>query len=427
MAVYHRFCLMGAAACALSAPLAYAQAGDYYSRNKYTAVKERRQPDYDPAPKNVGAFLLHSELYAGLTATDNALSASTNEESDILLEAGVRARLVSNWNVHQIGASINASTRQYQDYSDESYDYVNTRVFGRLDVTNQIDLGAAAFFTDAAQSRTDPANVNNLSSPIEYTVTGLEGSANYRNDRVGWTNTVTLSQYDYEDGRTFAGDPVDQDFRDRDDLTARTRLSYAVSPNLAVYGQASISDRSFDNLSLVDGALRSRDSTSTTFAVGTDFELTTLVRGDVNVGFFNDNKDDSYFADTDGLFVDGNLTWFPTQLTTVSFDGGRRVVDSGVIESPTAVLTNFRGQVDHELRRNIILSGYAATSTYELQEVDRSDDVLQFGLSGTYKMNRHVHLEAFAERRERDRSGNAALVDRSFDVNELGIVVRFFP
>ena len=48
MSKLKRMSLMSVAACALIAPVAFGQADNFYSRDKYEAVMDRAQPEYDP-------------------------------------------------------------------------------------------------------------------------------------------------------------------------------------------------------------------------------------------------------------------------------------------------------------------------------------------------------------------------------------------
>ena len=111
----------------------------------------------------------------------------------------------------------------------------------------------------------------------------------------------------------------------------------------------------------------------------------------------------------------------------MSFNGARRTVDSGIRTSASSIQTTLGARVDHELYRNIILSGYGELTSYEYDETDRDDDITEFGVIGTYKMNKRVHLNAFARRVDRDRSGTAFAADESFSANLLGISVRIHP
>jgi hypothetical protein len=52
--------------------------------------------------------------------------------------------------------------------------------------------------------------------------------------------------------------------------------------------------------------------------------------------------------------------------------------------------SNVSARVDHELKRNIILSASAAAGRDEYQGVDRDDDRKAVQLTGTYLMNRNI-------------------------------------
>lgn len=428
MSKMKRICLLSAAACALVAPTALGQTENYYSRDKYEAVRDRVQPEFDPEPVRLGTFVVRSNADLSLTSSDNVFADSVNEQSDLIVRAGVNASGTTDWSVHAVGFDASAYRNEYLDLSDESTNELFGRLRGRLDVTRNFSLGGSVFAEDRAEPRTSFVNDFGVDAPIEYTRTGATIDADYQSDRFRWNNSLGMTEYNFDDGTALlSGLPVDQDYRDHSSLEGRTRLSYAVSPNLAVFTQGTYSDNEYDNPQIISGLPRSRDSRGYTVSGGVNFELTALVRGDIAVGYLNEEKDDNFFSDVSGLSVDANLQWFPTRLTTVNFAGGRRVVDLGAFDSPSAVETRFSAGVDHELRRNIILSGYAGVSNYEYEEVDRQDDNLELGAVATYKMNKRVHWEAFARNRERDTSGTAVFGDPSYGETLFGLGLKLFP
>ena len=423
------FCLVTVATGSLITGTAAAQDnGNYYSRDKYTAVMDRQQPDFDPEPVRLGAFLVNATGIVGATSNSNVYAQETDEQSDVIARIGGEVMASTNWAVHELGFDVAAFHNEYLDLSDESADEIRAALRGRLDVTREFSLGGRVFAENAVEQRYEPASAGGLDKPIEYTVAGAEAQANYQNDRLRWSNTVGMRNTDYDDGRrTGTGVEIDQDYRDRDTTYARSRLSYAVSPNLAVYGQGTYRYEEFDNLQLIGGAMRARDSQGYTAAAGVDFELNALVRGDVAVGYLSENKDDPYFEDVDGLSVDGRMQWFPTRLTTVSFNGSRSVVDVGTFESPSAVATNFLARIDHELRRNIILSAEAGVGSYDYQEIDRSDDLVNVGAYARYKMNKRAHLQLFARHLDRDSGGVDGVLVPSYGINLFGVELRLHP
>jgi len=428
MSKLKRMCLMSVAACALVGPVAFAQSDNYYSRDKYEAVLDRVQPEFDPEPVRLGAFVVRSNAEVGLTSSDNVFASATNEQSDVIARVGGEVAATTDWSVHAVGFDVSAYHNEYLDLSDESTTDLTGRLRGRLDVTRTFALSGTVFAEDRSEPRTDFVNAFGADRPVEYTRTGATVAADFQNDRIRWNNSLGISEVDYEDGSTLgSGVPIDQDYRDRTYTEGRSRLSYAVSPNFAVFGQGTFGQSEYDTTQVLGGLPRKRDSSGYTVAGGVNFELQALIRGDIAVGYLNEDKDDDFFADVSGLSVDADVQWFPSRLTTVNFNAGRRVVDTGAFDSPSAVETRFRAGVDHELRRNIILSGYAGMSNYEYEETDRKDENLEIGAVATYKMNKRLHWEVFVRNRERDVSGTGVFGDPSYGQTQFGIGLKLFP
>ncbi|HJS79521.1 MAG TPA: outer membrane beta-barrel protein, partial [Vitreimonas sp.] len=86
------------------------------------------------------------------------------------------------------------------------------------------------------------------------------------------------------------------------------------------------------------------------------------------------------------------------------------------------VLTRFGARVDHELRRNVILTAGARLANREFLADDREDDHMRYDAGVDWIVNRRVALEARVEHEEVD--SNAPLVE--FDENRvtLGISLR---
>lgn len=424
-------CLFTVAGSSLVAGSAAAQgqgSDNYYSRNKYEAVMDRRQPAFDPEPIRLGAFSVNATGLVGVTSNSNVYAQENNEESDVIARVGGEVSGSTNWSVHELGFDVAAYHNEYLDLSDESADDLHANLRGRLDVRRDFSLGARVFADKGVEPRYSPADLGGLEKPIEFTRSGAELQADYTNDRVRWNNSVGITDSNYKDGRIVGtGAIADEDFRDRQSTWGRSRLSYAVTPDFAVFAQGTVEDQAYDTEEVIDGLARSRDSLGYTLSAGADFELTALVRGDIAVGYLNEEKDDDFFSDVDGLSVDGRLQWFPTRLTTVTFSGGRRATDMGILTSPSSVTTNFNARVDHELRRNIILSAEAGITKSEYQEIDRTDDMPSFGVSAQYKMNKRVRLDAFARHLHMDSSGADKPFVSSYGINLIGLELRLHP
>jgi hypothetical protein len=423
-----RLSLVGLAACTFYTPLAHGQSGSYYSRDKYLAVTQRSQPEFDPEPVRIGVLQVRSALEADARYSDNIFVLSDNKESGAIGSLGVRASGATSWSLHSLGFDLLAKRNEYVDQKDESNQELRLGLRGRLDISRNLSLAGDVFIEDRVEARTEASNAFSSEKPIRVSVQGGNLALNYVNDRVRWTNRLGVRDENFQDGRQAGtGFVISQDYRDRVVTEGRTRLAYAISPDFAVFGQAGYEQRSYDALQFLGGANRSRDSESYAISAGVDFELPLLVRGDVSVGYLNETKKDSFFTDFSGLSFDGQIEWFPTQLTTVTFNGSRRSVDIGLFDAPTAVERRLGIRVDHELLRNVLLSGRLTGINQVFEEIDRSDDRIEVGASATYKLNRKVHLNAFLDYADRNASGANAPRNLDYEVMTVGVGVRLFP
>lgn len=438
MSILRNKFMMATAAVGLLALNANAQE-DFYNRDKYESVADRKQPDFDPESVRVGAFIVDSSLSIGVGATDNVFAASGDsaaepEESDTIFDVTADANARTDWSNHEVALRGRLGRSEYSDLSDESFTELDVAASGRLDVSRQVYLAAEVTHRDTVQPRANYANGSQLDSPIEFSRSGIQLSANYRNQRVQWNNILRLTQVDFDDGLFRNTTNVfEQDFRDNEDLNLTSRLSYAISPNVAVFAQGSAHQTEYDETQTVIDPItlaateRSRDSEGYVVAGGVNFETSNLMRGDIAVGLFSEDKDDEAFEDVDGLSVDGRLEWFPTQLTTVELNAGRRVVDNGIIESPSTLQTTLGAKVDHEFSRQVVGSVYGTLTEDDFQEINRTDDYTRAGAAITYKLNKRVHLTGSLQNISRDSSSNLVGFDPSFSANEVGIALSFFP
>ena len=435
---------LGLLSCAAIGPFVSVSVAqdEYFSRDKYEAVVDRVQPEFDPEAVRVGAFNVRSNAQLGVTSSSNVFASGENETSDIIIRLGAEAEATSNWTNNEVSASIGVYRNEFSDIGDESNTDVVGRVSGRLDVTKTLSISATGFAEQRSEAREDFANAIGVDGPIGFDRSGGEIAATYRTGRLQWDTSFGVEKSNFDDGvltnpgPTF-GQEFDQDFRDNTRTSARSRVTYAVTPNFAVFSQGELYNNDYDILQadplppgpIVPGTRNTtrRDSIGYTAAVGTNFELSALFRGDIAVGYLKDDKADGRFKDVSGLSLDGRMVWFPTQLTNVTFTVDRRVVDLGLIETPTALQTGFGVRVDHEFRRNVIGSVYTNFEQQDYDDVARTDDIFDVTISGTYKLNRNVHLEGFVRQTGRDVSGVPLANTLSHDISLVGIGVKVSP
>lgn len=400
-----------------------AQEDNFFRRDRYEAVTDRYQVDFDPEPVRLGTFLLNSQLGLGVESNDNVFADPANEQDDIIFQIAPIADLRSNWSRHELGGRLEVNHHEYNDLGSESATDVRGELRGRLDVSRGFDIGGTVFASDEVEPRYSVANLAVFDEPISYQTSGARAVARFQRARFRARANYEVTDYSYDDASLVGGGSQSLSQRDYSYQRLQGRVSYAVNPDLAIFGQAETSARDYDELVMIDGMNESRDADGYAVQLGANFELPVLLRGDVAVGYLEDSKDSDVFADVSGLSLDANVQWFPSRLTTVSFDASRRVIDPGLATAGSATAQDYGIRVDHELFRNILLFGAASQQERDYEDINRDDELMELRFGATYKMNKRIHIDGYFERFDRDSTVAAG----NFEQNIFGLALRIFP
>lgn len=404
------------ATCAVSAN---AQEENFFARDRYTSVTERAQPEYDPITKRAGAFEILPEVALGAGYTTNLFASQTNETGDGYVSLVPSLDVRSTWSRHQLGFNASVGTTQYFDNGDESTTDYGVTGFGRVDASSELNFTGAIRADRSHEPRFAAASVPNALEPTPIDRIGGEIGANYEAGRIQIRGTLSVDDYAYDDVELRTGGTLDQSFRDRTETAGTIRTAFAVERDWAIFAEARLIDRSYDGPTLANPL--NRDSQGTVFLVGTDFELSSLIRGDIGIGYQNFEFDDPAFSDVSGFSIDGNVEWFVTELTTLSARGVRTVVDPGLQISAGSTLTGFDVRGDHELRRNWLIYGEAGIANYDFEGINREDDRFSLGFGSTWKVNRRAWFEAGYRYTNQDSDF------QSFTDNRITLSLRLFP
>lgn len=415
--------LGGGALIATSFQIAGAQEGNLFQRDRYENVRDRYQEDFDPESIRLGAFVVNSNLELGAEANDNVFADNENEESDIIVRIVPTLDARSDWSRNELGGRFVVRHREYTDLDSESATDLRGELRGRIDVTRAFDLSGAIFASDEFEERRSVANLDVFEEPVNFQTLGGRAAARFQRDRIRLNADYQVTDYQYDDVPLVGGGSFDLDERNYNFQQVRGRLSYAISPDFAVFGQASGSTRDYEEEVLIDGEFASRDADGYALQVGADFELPVLIRGDVAIGYLEDTKDSDVFADVSGLSLQALVEWFPTRLTTVTFDASRNVIDPGLATAGSATATDYGVRVDHELFRNWLLFGAAGLRERDYEDIDRDDELLDLRIGATWKLNKRFHLDGYVSRFDRDSTVDAG----DFEQNLIGLALRIHP
>ena len=236
------------------------------------------------------------------------------------------------------------------------------------------------------EDRDDPEDpgADVTDEPVKYYA--YTGSLGFEQDfnRLNFGLLGTFDRNDYDE----QGEASDEDLRDRNLYGARLRTGYFVSPRINTFLQGAYEreQRDASNKS-------QRDNNVYSVGVGTGIDFTGLLFGEAVVGWAVQEFDDSQFEGGSGLTYGVNLTWNPTQLTSLRLDGNGGYEPSDVGASNLESQIGLR--VDHELLRNVLIGGGVSYTRDDFQDSGgRTDNRYDVGPDITYLINRYLSVGA---------------------------------
>ena len=409
--------LWGSCALLTGAPLS-ARAQSLYSRDENTAVTSRPNPEYDALGVHVGSFTMYPRISLSGTYDDNIFGLS-QKTSGFIASAAPSADFISNWSRHALEFNLRYERDEYADQPSESSNSFALSSTGRLD----IDHASAATFrlnvAELTEPRTAPDSFVGLRDPVRYDVLTTGGTIYREFNRYRVEAELTNSLYSFYNTRLINGGFFNENSRDEDSTSERIRGSWAKSPNLAFFVQATPNQSHFLHAS-TDG-FGSFDSSGYDVEAGVNGQINHLITADVGLGYFAQNYDDRRIANISGIAYNANIQYYLTQLITVSAHASHSIAPAGIPGTPATDLDSVDVRADYEFRRNIIISPDLNYARYNYPGVDRVDNRLGGGVSATYLVNRTVGLTASYGYLRQDSNGRFGGIN--FDDNRLSLTV----
>jgi hypothetical protein len=392
---------------------------DRFSRNRNVSVMQRPRLDYEAPGIRAGGFLVYPRLELSAETNDNIYATETGEVDDTIFHVRPEVSIESQWSQNFLTAYARGSINRYTDNDSENTEEFGAGASGRLDVTRQSNIGFGADYASSFEPRTAPSAPRNAVEPTALDTAQAYVSASRSAGYVKLSGRADWRSFDYEDGRTGAGDLIEQDNRDRDIVSVSGRVDVAVSPDTAFFVQATGNERQYDIGS--SPTAPNRDSTGAEYLAGVNFELGAVARGEIAAGYIEQSFDEAAFDDVSGFGARAQLEWFPSQLTTVTIAAGRTVEDTPVVDVGAYVSNSASVGIDHELLRNVILNGRLIWSRDDYEGIDREDTRVGVTVGGTYLINRNLGVNATFS--SLDTQSEGAQRDQDFTVNRLGIAL----
>jgi hypothetical protein len=324
----------------------------------------------------VGSFLVFPTLRSSLGWTSNA-SGGEGGEDDTFMRTRAEVVLRSNFEAHEIEATLGAEYQRYLGETVETAPAFDAGLRGRFDIDEVNRIEAAARARRYREDSADPE----LEGNDPDTITTLGGGLAFERTAgiIGLAGGVDVDRTIYETStdRTntlFAGT-----------LRASLESGGIIQPFVEVTGFRRLTDDRVD----ADGFERS--SIGGTASVGARFD-TGITTGSLAVGYGVEHLDDDALENIRGAVFEGTLAWRPSELTTVDLNIETRFEPTTAAGSSGSVVTAGGVAVTHSLLRNVdvTLAGTGSFQDYTGIEREIVTAGLRAGLA--WRLNPSVEL-----------------------------------
>jgi hypothetical protein len=365
---------------------------------------------FAPVGVRAGSFLLRPAIEILGGRDSNPTRINSLPGSSVLIVAP-ELQVRSDWQRHALNADLRGSYTWYGQHYDtliedcacvggvsylstpETIDRpsVNSRVNGRIDVSSlsyaEIE-GRYVVTTDNPGSPNIQAGLRRF--PWVTTVGGSLGFSQ-RFNRFDVIAKGSVDKVSYESSIFTDGTQFSNNDREYNQYTGALRGSYDLKPGLRPFvevgGYTRVHQLEFDRYGL------QRDSEARFFKVGSSFEFTRKLTGELGVGYIRTEYKDITLPVLSGTTLDGSLIFSATPLTTLTLQA-ISATNEVVVPGVAGVFSrDLIATADHAFRRWLIATAKFGIGLDQYVGWDRIDHRYFVSLALIYKLSREVHLK----------------------------------
>jgi hypothetical protein len=170
-----------------------------------------------------------------------------------------------------------------------------------------------------------------------------------------------------------------------------------------------------------DTSTDNNDNEAYILRAGVGVDITSILFGDLYVGYESVDYDADDRDDASTPIVGGELTWNVTPLTSIIFDSQVDIRETRVRQdgeqASGRLRADFALNVWHELLRNLLVNGFVQYVRDDFEGIDRTDDTYRLGTRLRYLVNRNFSLDGGYTFVTRDSD----VADREYDKHVIRV------
>lgn len=332
-------------------------------------------------------------------------------------ELGVR----SDWNVHELKGKLRGGYTEYFSNGDASRPDAEGNLDLRLDASRDTRiLLESRLRLDTQRPGSPDLTAAVKGRPLTYAY-GASAGVTHDVNRLQLTLRGSVDRFDYEDARLTSGATLSQADRNHTQYALRLRAAYELTPGFKPFVQSEVDRREFDERVDSNGFARSSDGYGA--SVGSTFEISRQLTGEISAGYQDRKYEDPRLRNLRGPVGDVAVLWTPTPLTTVTLRGTAELGDTTIPGSSGTTARRVNLEVAHALRRNLTVTGLAGFGRTEYDGQGLREDFTTLGVKVEYKLTRTFAIRAgFTHERLNSTEPGS---DYTANVSQVGLRVQF--
>lgn len=383
------------------APISQAMAGKLVGQPPRRRLKLDDDP-FGAVGDYAGSFLVKSavELSGGYDTNPSRTAIAKGSPFYIVAPEFLA---VSDWERHALIADLRGSFTGYTNTFPQVDGAVSSapsnldrpdfvgHVDGRLDVTHDTRLLGQARLRIGTDNPGSPNVQAGLIKFPNYATFGSTFGVDQNFNRLQISAGGTVDRTVYQNSLLTDGTVSSNDDRNYNQFGGVGRVSYDLMPGLKPFGEIEGNSRVYDRS--VDHNGYQRNSSGGFFKVGTSFELSRILTGEVSLGWATRTYEDSRLLSLQGLLTSGSLVWAATPLTTARFLATTAINETTLPGVSGLLAHTYTFEVDHDFRRWLTGIGKFTFGTYGYQGDGRQDKTYSIEGDLIYKMTRNLWVK----------------------------------
>lgn len=418
-----RIRLAFAAIACLAAADAFAQSSRPEDVARGVTVLTRPRPELDPLGRRIGSFRLDASLAGAIGYDSNIFGNNANRQGSGFWDTLLAASLTSEWTTHALSITGGLTDRRYFDQSDLSWTDWNVGIAGRYDFSGSANVSAGY---QHVRSHLPVSNVDvqqaGIFQQVPYNLDEFRLGATYGANRVTLTAEGNYRIFRYSDVSADAfvpGTAQNVTLLDFNTWAAGLSAAYELAP-----GRSALLTGRIQDVQYTDSGNSDRNSFTWAVLAGFRYDFDGVWQAAAAVGYLQRDFNGGQFKSIQSPLLEAQVFYNPTRITTISLAARRGVNESIRADTASYLFTYVRLGVDHELRRDIILSAAAIylRSDYNQPSQHADDGVLQIGAQ--WFLNRSVSIGATYQYTNRfSRSGSVVGFDQNYALLRLRLAL----